>query len=206
MRSEHEGVRLQALKFLEAAVLLHTAALGAHPDEAGVAAGVQPVRPHSFLSASDLNRDLRTYLDELQACTGRPHSGAFSAVLVSVLANLARQRPPLCSETLPSLLQIASAVTGATANAQTASMLHALKFSCVQLLRAGLQPEWRERVVAALGALGYEDAAASALRQFERSLKRERALAERCANCATVRLIAAPYATAQGWRAPGHRR
>lgn len=62
VRAEHTGVRLQALKFLEAAVLMFTAALGANADESGVAAGVSPLHPGSFLTPPELNRDLRTYL------------------------------------------------------------------------------------------------------------------------------------------------
>jgi len=197
VRAESEGVRLQALKFLEAAVLLHTAALGAHADEAGVAEGVCPTQPNSFLSASELNRDLRTYLDELQACAARPHAGPFSVVLVSVLANLSRLRPPLCAETLPPLLQLAASLAAAATNAQTASVSHAIKMSGVQLLRSGVQGEWRDRTVAALAALGHEEAAASAMRQAERSMKRERSqVVERCGWRLHLRL-ANPFAETQ---------
>jgi len=181
VRNESHGVRMQALKFLEAAVLLHTAALGGHADESGVAEGVHPSHANSFLSTSELNRDLRAYLDELQACAARPNSGPFMLVLVSVLGNLARLRPPLCGELLPPLLQLASAVASAPDSSQTASVIHAFKLSAVLLLRSGVQVEWRDPVVAALSALGHEEAAASALRQLERSLKRERTQAERCA-------------------------
>ena len=198
VRAENEGVRLHALKFIETAVLLHTAALGTHADDAGVAQGVQPLKPNSLLSASELNRDLRTYLgaqtwrrlrsaparspprparlDELQACASRSHSGPFSLVLVSVLATLARRRLPLSGELLPPLLAIAdAAAASAPATSQTASLSHALKGACVQLLRSGPPAEWQGRIVAALRALGHEEAASSALRQLERSLKRERA-------------------------------
>jgi hypothetical protein len=196
VRSDNDGVRLQALKFIESAVLLLTAALGAHSDESGVAAGVQPLQPHSALSPAELNRDLRTYLgarsvpsslrplltslaDELLACSKRRHAGPFTVVLVATYANLSRLRPPLCSELLPPLLQLASSVVSAPANAQSASVRHALKTSQLQLLRSGLQAEWQERVAASLSALGHEEAAASVLRQLERSLKRGRAQTER---------------------------
>jgi hypothetical protein len=62
VRADDDGVRLQALKFLEAVILMFTASLGSHVDETGVAAGVSPLPQNSLLQPADLNRDLRIYL------------------------------------------------------------------------------------------------------------------------------------------------
>ena len=62
VRADDDGVRLQALKFLEAVILMFTASLGSHADESGVAAGVSPLPHNSLLQPADLNRDLRIYL------------------------------------------------------------------------------------------------------------------------------------------------
>lgn len=62
VRADDDGVRLQALKFLEAVILIFTASLGSHTDDTGVAMGVAPLPQQSFLQTTDLNRDLRIYL------------------------------------------------------------------------------------------------------------------------------------------------
>ena len=65
VRADDDGVRLQALKFLEAVILIFTGSLGSHADETGVAMGISPLPQQSFLQPSDLNRDLRIYLGAL---------------------------------------------------------------------------------------------------------------------------------------------
>jgi hypothetical protein len=116
---------------------------------------------------------------EFSAAAALP--GPIALVLVNSLGNIARQRPHLISEVLPTLLRTASATAAAGTSSQAASMAHALKTSFVQLLRGGFVPDaaWHERMVAALNQLGLQDAADAAVRQQERSAKRERAAVER---------------------------
>ena len=133
------------------------------------------------------------------------------------MGSLARQRVDMLPLLMPWLLSAAERAAGAAGSAQAASLSHAVKAVLVQLLRSGaLQAgAWQERVVAALAALGQQAAADAALRQLERSTKRERAQLERCVRTrgrayrsalldAVHAHLAAPYAP-QGPR-PGVRR
>ena len=226
VRADDDGVRLQALKFLEAVILMFTASLGSHGDESGVAAGVVPLPQHSLLQPADLNRDLRIYLgascdappccasqpltraapaDELLACVGRQPVGPFQVVLVTTLASIARLRAPLCGEMLPPLLQLVPAQSSGSQGAQAASVRHALKHAFIHLLRSGV-PEWQDRLLAAMRGMGYEDEAIAALRQSERiAAKRERSQAERCAHkrcplCLPLHLTTVPTVHSQGCR------
>ena len=108
------------------------------------------------------------------------------------MGSLARQRPDMLPLLMPWLLSAAERAAGAESSAQAASLSHAVKTVLVQLLRSGaLQTgAWQERAVAALAALGQQVAADAALRQLERSTKRERAQLERCVGvprCLAVR-------------------
>jgi hypothetical protein len=118
-------------------------------------------------------------------------------VLVTALGAICRQRPHLIPDLLPTLLRVAADTAAAESSSQAASMVHALKSALLQLLRGGLvQAAWQDRTVAALGALGQQEAAESAVRQVERSFKRERA-AERC-----VRVRACCVPGRQSYHAP----
>jgi hypothetical protein len=118
----------------------------------------------------------------LEASAPSALPGPIALVLVNALGSIARQRPYLVNELLPALLHTASDTAAAGTSSQAASMTHALKTLFVQLLRGGLVHDaaWHERTVAALSQLGQQDAADAALRQQERSVKRERAVVERC--------------------------
>lgn len=63
-RGTSDGVRLQAIKLVEAAVMMFTAALGTEGDAAGVAAGIVPLlfSRGGFLQSFELNRNLRECL------------------------------------------------------------------------------------------------------------------------------------------------
>jgi hypothetical protein len=99
---------------------------------------------------------------------------------VGTLSAIARLRTPLRGEMLPPLLQMVPAPSSSFAQgAPVASLRHALKHAFIHLLRGGV-PEWQEHIVAAMQGMGYEDDAATALRQGDRlAAKRERSQAER---------------------------
>ena len=62
-------------------------------------------------------------------------------------------------------------------------MAHALKGTMVQLLRSGVLASgaWQESVLSALKAMGHQEVAEQAVRQSERSMKRERTQLDRSA-------------------------
>jgi len=110
-------------------------------------------------------------------------------VLIDAAGNLARQRPLLVPELLPPLLRLSERAGVAGSSSQAASVAHALKGTFVQLLRSGILAAgaWQESVLSALKAMGHQEAAEQAVRQSERSMKRERAQLDRSALC--VRLL-----------------
>lgn len=109
--------------------------------------------------------------------------GPSAVVLIDAAGNVARQRPLLLAELLPPLLRLSERAGAAASSSQAASMAHALKGALVQLLRSGVLASgaWQDSVLGALRAMGHQDAAEQAVRQSERSMKRERAQLDRCA-------------------------
>ena len=110
-------------------------------------------------------------------------AGPSAVVLIDAAGNVARQRPLLVPELLPPLLRFAQHLAAAAASSQAASMAHALKGALVQLLRSGVLASgaWQESVMGALKAMGHQEVAEQAVRQSERSMKRERTQLDRFA-------------------------
>ena len=108
-------------------------------------------------------------------------AGPSAVVLIDAAGNLARQRPLLVPELLPPLLRFAQHVAAAGSSSQAASMAHALKGALVQLLRSGVLASgaWQEGALSSLKAMGHQEVAEQAVRQSERSLKRERTQLDR---------------------------
>ena len=114
---------------------------------------------------------------------GSALAGPSAVVLIDAAGNIARQRPMLVPELLPPLLRFAQHVAAAGSSSQAASMAHALKGALVQLLRSGVLASgaWQESALSALKAMGHQEVAEQAVRQSERSLKRERTQLDRFA-------------------------
>ena len=115
-----------------------------------------------------------------------PLAGPSAVVLIDAAGNIARQRPLLVAELLPPLLRLSERTGAAASSSQAASVAHALKSALVLLLRSGVLAgaAWQESVLGALKSMGHQEAAEQAVRQSERSMKRERAQLDRCAPAA----------------------
>ena len=119
---------------------------------------------------------------------GSALTGPSAVVLIDAAGNIARQRPLLVPELLPPLLRFAQHVAAAATSSQAASMAHALKGALVQLLRSGVLASgaWQESVLGTLKTMGHQEVAEQAVRQSERSMKRERTQLDRFACLCTL--------------------
>ncbi|BBN13431.1 symplekin [Marchantia polymorpha subsp. ruderalis] len=189
----NDGVRLQAIKFVETTVLLFT------PDSNGSArppaqqqyvdgtakgfniawiAGGHPVLDPGAMG-QEASKNVGSLLNQLRPFESSALPGPVAIVLVNSLAAVAKRRPSLYGRVLPVLLGLAPSCENIKGG-QVASVVHALKNAFISLLKcqhSGAGP-WRDRLVGALRSMNAGDVADSTMRSIDRALRnadRERA-------------------------------
>ncbi|KAL3691207.1 hypothetical protein R1sor_004858 [Riccia sorocarpa] len=189
----NDGVRLQAIKFVETTILLFT------PDSNGLArppsqqeyasgtakgfniawiAGGHPVLDPATMG-QEASKNVGSLLNQLRPFESSTLPGPVAIVLVNSLAAVAKRRPSLYGRVLPVLLGLAPSCENIKGG-QVASVVHALKNAFISLLKcqhSGAGP-WRDRLVGALRSMNAGDVADSTMRSIDRALRnadRERA-------------------------------
>ncbi|KAL2622737.1 hypothetical protein R1flu_002942 [Riccia fluitans] len=189
----NDGVRLQAIKFVETTVLLFT------PDSNGLTrppsqleyasgtakgfniawiAGGHPVLDPGAMG-QEASKNVGSLLNQLRPFESSTLPGPVAIVLVNSLAAVAKRRPSLYGRVLPVLLGLAPNCENIKGG-QVASVVHALKNAFISLLKcqhSGAGP-WRDRLVGALRSMNAGDVADSTMRSIDRALRnadRERA-------------------------------
>lgn len=170
------GVRLLALKFVEAVILLYT------PDPNG---SLKPPSDeefniswlrgcHPLLNVGDLSIEasekLGLLLDQLRSPTVKSLSSLVVVVLINSLSAIARKRPPYYGRILPVLLGL-DPPTSVIEGMHISGPQHALKnalLACLKCTHPGASP-WRDRLVGALKEMEAGDLAESALKQFSKA-------------------------------------
>ncbi|CAM6090118.1 unnamed protein product [Calypogeia fissa] len=193
----NDGVRLQAIKFVETTILLFTpdsngssrpppqhqmadALSSGNPPGFNLAwiAGGHPVLDAAAMG-QEASKNLGLLLNQLRPVESSTLPGPVAIVLVNSLAAVAKRRPSLYGRVLPVLLGLAPNCENIKGG-QVASVVHTLKNAFLSLLKCthpGAGP-WRERLVGALRSMNAGDVAESTLRQMDRALRnaeRERA-------------------------------
>ncbi|XP_043816322.1 uncharacterized protein LOC110622332 isoform X2 [Manihot esculenta] len=155
------GVRLLALKFVEAVILLYTPDPNGSPEPPRhegepVEFNVSWLRSgHPVLNVGDLSieasKRLGLLLDQLRLPTVKSLNNLVIVVLINSLATIAKKRPPYYGRILPVLLGLGPSSSGIEVmNASGAN--HALKsafLTCLKCTHPGASP-WRDRLVGAL--------------------------------------------------------
>ncbi|KAJ0028055.1 hypothetical protein Pint_34851 [Pistacia integerrima] len=170
------GVRLLALKFVEAVILLYTpdpnGSLKPSPDEGNlVEFNISWLRGgHPVLNIGDLSIEagekLGLLLDQLRFPTVKSLSSLVIVVLINSLSAIAKKRPAYYGRILPVLLALdppSSVIKGM----HLSSAHHALKnalLSCLKCTHPGAAP-WRDRLVDALKEMKAGELAERALSQ-----------------------------------------
>lgn len=170
------GVRLLALKFVEAVILLYT------PDPNG---SLKPPSDeefniswlrgcHPLLNVGDLSIEasekLGLLLDQLRSPTVKSLSSLVVVVLINSLSAIARKRPPYYGRILPVLLGL-DPPTSVIEGMHISGPQHALKnalLACLKCTHPGASP-WRDRLVGALKEMEAGDLAENALKQFSKA-------------------------------------
>ncbi|XP_065852529.1 uncharacterized protein [Euphorbia lathyris] len=174
------GVRLLALKFVEAVILLYTPDPNGSPEppthegelyefNIGWLRGGHPV-----LNAGDLSieasKRLGFLLDQLRLPTVKTLNNLVIIVLINSLATVAKRRPPYYGRILPVLLGLGP--SGSVNEVMRASGAnHALRnafLTCLKCTHPGATP-WRDRLVGALREMKAEGAAEDVLCQILKS-------------------------------------
>ncbi|KAH9736536.1 HEAT repeat-containing protein [Citrus sinensis] len=170
------GVRLLALKFVEAVILLYT------PDPNG---SLKPPSDeefniswlrgcHPLLNVGDLSIEasekLGLLLDQLRSPTVKSLSSLVVVVLINSLSAIARKRPPYYGRILPVLLGL-DPPTSVIEGMHISGPQHALKnalLACLKCTHPGASP-WRDRLAGALKEMEAGDLAENALKQFSKA-------------------------------------
>ena len=159
----NDGVRLNAAKFLEQAVLLLTAE--SVPAVAGVSQAAQPLpADNAVFKKAVLVREAEALLARLVALLklklGSEVSGPLAITVIKAAGCIAQQRPQFMGRLLPALLTLASsgdyrADAGADSGVQS-SVANALRGSLAAISRSQhpMALAWRKKVADALHALG----------------------------------------------------
>ncbi|KAK2656710.1 hypothetical protein Ddye_009762 [Dipteronia dyeriana] len=155
------GVRLLALKFIEAVILLYTAdpngsAKPSLPEGDLVEFNVSWLRGgHAVLNVGDLSIEakerLGLLLDQLRFPTVQSISNLVTVVLINSLSAIARKRPAYYGRILPVLLSLdppISVIKGLHVSGSHHALKNAL-LSCLKCTHPGAAP-WRDRLVGAL--------------------------------------------------------
>uniref|UniRef100_A0A2P2LXM5 Uncharacterized protein LOC105646588 isoform X2 n=1 Tax=Rhizophora mucronata TaxID=61149 RepID=A0A2P2LXM5_RHIMU len=170
------GVRLLALKFVEAVILLYT------PDPLG---STEPPSPegevaqfnilwlrggHPLLNVGDLSieasKRLGLLLDQLRSPTVKSLSNLVIIVLINSLATIAKERPAYYGRILPVLLGLGPS-SPVIEGMHAPGTHHALKnafLTCLKCTHPGAAP-WRDRLVGALKEMKPEGFAEESLHQ-----------------------------------------
>ncbi|KAK1562008.1 hypothetical protein Q3G72_004851 [Acer saccharum] len=174
------GVRLLALKFVEAVILLYTA------DPNGSSKPSPPVGDliefnvswlrggHAVLNVGDLSIEakerLGLLLDQLRFPTVQCISNLVTVVLINSLSAIARKRPAYYGRILPVLLGLdppVSVIKGLHVSGSHHALKNAL-LSCLKCTHPGAAP-WRDRLVDALKKMKAGELAELALNQVCRT-------------------------------------
>ncbi|KAH9672959.1 HEAT repeat-containing protein [Citrus sinensis] len=174
------GVRLLALKFVEAVILLYTpdpnGSLKPPSDEENlVEFNISWLRGcHPLLNVGDLSIEasekLGLLLDQLRSPTVKSLSSLVVVVLINSLSAIARKRPPYYGRILPVLLGL-DPPTSVIEGMHISGPQHALKnalLACLKCTHPGASP-WRDRLVGALKEMEAGDLAENALKQFSKA-------------------------------------
>lgn len=174
------GVRLLALKFVEAVILLYTpdpnGSLKPPSDEENlVEFNISWFRGcHPLLNVGDLSIEasekLGLLLDQLRSPTVKSLSSLVVVVLINSLSAIARKRPPYYGRILPVLLGL-DPPTSVIEGMHISGPQHALKnalLACLKCTHPGASP-WRDRLVGALKEMEAGDLAENALKQFSKA-------------------------------------
>lgn len=174
------GVRLLALKSVEAVILLYTpdpnGSLKPPSDEENlVEFNISWFRGcHPLLNVGDLSIEasekLGLLLDQLRSPTVKSLSSLVVVVLINSLSAIARKRPPYYGRILPVLLGL-DPPTSVIEGMHISGPQHALKnalLACLKCTHPGASP-WRDRLVGALKEMEAGDLAENALKQFSKA-------------------------------------
>uniref|UniRef100_A0A1D1XLC0 Symplekin n=1 Tax=Anthurium amnicola TaxID=1678845 RepID=A0A1D1XLC0_9ARAE len=164
-----DGVRLLAIKFIEAMILLYTPDpnISSEPPSQigdGLGFNISWVRGcHPVLNVGELateaSKSLGMLLDQLRFPQVKSLSNSIIIVLINCLSAIARKRPSFYGRVLPVLLTLDPA-TAVVKGMEVSGAYHALKsafLTCLQCTHPAAAP-WRSRLVEALRAM---DAASS---------------------------------------------
>ncbi|XP_057983982.1 uncharacterized protein LOC131168510 isoform X2 [Malania oleifera] len=173
-----DGIRLLALKFVEAIILLYTPdpnGTSEPPHQASegksVEFNVSWLRGgHPLLNVGDLSTEasqsLGLLLDQLRSATVKTLSNSTIIVLINSLSAIANKRPAFYGRILPVLLGLDPS-TSVIKGVRVSAAHHALKnafLSCLKCTHPGAVP-WRDRLVGALREMKAGDLAEEALPQ-----------------------------------------
>ncbi|KAL9428787.1 hypothetical protein AB3S75_030720 [Citrus x aurantiifolia] len=174
------GVRLLALKSVEAVILLYTpdpnGSLKPPSDEENlVEFNISWFRGcHPLLNVGDLSIEasekLGLLLDQLRSPTVKSLSSLVVVVLINSLSAIARKRPPYYGRILPVLLGL-DPPTSVIEGMHISGPQHALKnalLACLKCTHPGASP-WRDRLVGALKEMEAGDLAENAIKQFSKA-------------------------------------
>ncbi|KAF3331748.1 symplekin isoform X1 [Carex littledalei] len=167
----NEGVRLLAVKFVEAIILLYTPDPNISSDPPtelsnDLRFNVSWLRGgHPFLSVGDLameaSQNLGLFLDQLKFPQVRSLSSSMTIVFINSLSAIAQRRPSFYGRILPVLLSLDPSSSLLMKEVQIPGAFHALKnaFSeCFKCTHSSAEP-WRARLMQALKAIDSGEAA-----------------------------------------------
>ncbi|XP_058110235.1 uncharacterized protein LOC131253301 isoform X3 [Magnolia sinica] len=172
-----DGVRLLAVKFVEALILLYTpdpnGSSQPPPHEAGNGFNISWLRSgHPLLNVGDLaveaSQSLGLLLDQLRFPSVKSLSNSIIIILINSLSAIAKKRPLFYGRILPVLLGLdpsCSVIKGV----QVSGAHHALKnafLACLKCTHPGAAP-WRDRLVDALKAMNAGELADQAVSQVD---------------------------------------
>ncbi|WCJ28032.1 HEAT repeat-containing protein [Euphorbia peplus] len=174
------GVRLLALKFVEAVILLYTPDSNGSPEPPTHEGELEEFNigwlrgGHPVLNAGDLSieasKRLGLLLDQLRLPTVKTLNNLVIIVLINSLATVAKRRPPYYGRILPVLLGLGP--SGAAIEVMHVSGAnHALKnafLTCLKCTHPGAAP-WRDRLVGALKEMKAGGVAEDVLHQILKS-------------------------------------
>ncbi|XP_026660999.2 symplekin isoform X2 [Phoenix dactylifera] len=175
-----DGVRLLAVKFIEAIILLYTPdpdVSSDPPHEAceGMGFNISWLRGgHPLLNVGDLameaSQSLRLLLDQLRFPQVKSLSNSIVIVLINSLSAIAEKRPSFYGRILPVLLGLDPA-SSVIKGVQVPNAHHALKnafMACLKCTHSSAEP-WRARLVEALKAINAGELAEPAVKLKENS-------------------------------------
>ncbi|KAK9830014.1 hypothetical protein WJX72_009205 [[Myrmecia] bisecta] len=163
----NDGVKLNAIKFLEQTVVLYTGDLlpTLYPGAPSEALRMQPWPPsHALLKPTVLAREAEAHLMELVAMLKPPKvdslAGPITIVAIKVVSSIAQQRPNFMGRVLPTLLGLASRCgeEGSTVAVSTSTAVKAALLTVLRC-RAPTALPWHKKVTKGLQVMGAGDAA-----------------------------------------------